>query len=95
MIDAARENNVTVTVFQQSRLAPYFIKMREVIESGVLGDIFEIRVSFSGFSRRYDWQTVQSYNAGSMRNTVRTRLTRYCICSISTICRGVREARKL
>jgi scyllo-inositol 2-dehydrogenase (NADP+) len=69
MIDAARENNVTVTVFQQSRLAPYFIKMREVIESGVLGDIFEIRASFSGFSRRYDWQTVQSYNAGSMRNT--------------------------
>lgn len=69
MIDAARENKVTLTVFQQSRLAPYFIKTEEVIRSGVLGDIFEIRAAFGGFSRRYDWQTVQAYNAGAMRNT--------------------------
>lgn len=55
--------------FQQSRLAPYFVKVREVIDSGVLGRIVAINIAFSGFARRWDWQTIQDNVAGSLYNT--------------------------
>lgn len=69
MIEAAEKNNRILTVFQQSRYAPYFIKVREILDSGVLGRIIQISISFSGFSRRWDWQCLQSRNGGSLLNT--------------------------
>ena len=69
LIDAGKRNNRMFTVFQQSRFAPYFEKVQSVINSGVLGRLVQISISFSGFSRRWDWQTCQDYNAGSMYNT--------------------------
>ena len=47
----------------------YFKKVKEVLASGVLGRIIQISISFDGFARRWDWQTVQEYNAGSLYNT--------------------------
>jgi len=69
LIDAAKKNNVVFTIFQQSRLAEYFEKMEEIIKSGVLGDIKLVRGRWSGFSRRFDWQTAICRDAGNMRNT--------------------------
>lgn len=69
LIDAAKKNNVVFTIYQQSRLAEYFEKMEEVINSGVLGDIKLVRGRWNKFNRRYDWQTLISYDAGAMRNT--------------------------
>lgn len=58
-----------LAIFQQSRFAPYFEKVREVIESGALGRIVQFSVRFSGFQRRWDWQCSRSRNGGSLRNT--------------------------
>lgn len=69
LIETAKANNVTFAVFQQSRFAPYFRKVREILDSGVLGEIYQISIAFSGFSRRWDWQTLQSRNAGGLYNT--------------------------
>lgn len=69
LADAAKKNGVVFTIYQQSGLASYFLKVQEVIDSGVLGDIKLVRVRFSGFSRRYDWQTLICRDAGAMRNT--------------------------
>ncbi len=55
--------------FQQSRNAPYFVKAKEIADSGVLGRIVFVRVAFDGFSRRWDWQTVQRKVAGNLYNT--------------------------
>lgn len=55
--------------FQQSRNAPYFVKAKEVADSGKLGRIVSVRVSFDGFSRRWDWQTVQRMGGGNLYNT--------------------------
>ena len=66
---AARKAGKMFTVFQQSRYAPYFLKVREVIDSGVLGRIVQINISFSGFGRRYDWQSLQEFMGGSLLNT--------------------------
>eukprot|EP01048_Picozoa_sp_COSAG05_P000388 COSAG05_NODE_10_length_39559_cov_64.255423_22_plen_400_part_00 len=55
--------------FQQNRLQPFFEKMQEVIASGVLGEIVHIKSSWSGFQRRWDWQTRQDLWGGSLLNT--------------------------
>jgi len=69
MIEAAEKNNVTLAVFQQSRFAPYFKKIKQIISSGVLGEISEISIRYSSFQRRYDWQTHLAYNGGNSYNT--------------------------
>ncbi|MGN1346864.1 MAG: Gfo/Idh/MocA family protein, partial [Eubacteriales bacterium] len=69
MIRTAQENDVTLTVFQQSRVAPYFLRIREILDSGKLGDIAQITIHFSGYSRRWDWQTSRRYYGGCLLNT--------------------------
>jgi scyllo-inositol 2-dehydrogenase (NADP+) len=69
LIAKAKETGVVFTIYQQSRFAPYFRKIREVIDSGVLGRIVMVRIAFNGFGRRWDWQTIQDYNAGNLLNT--------------------------
>jgi scyllo-inositol 2-dehydrogenase (NADP+) len=69
MIAAARRARRFLAVFQQSRFGPYYRKVREIVDSGLLGRIVEVRISFSGFGRRWDWQTLQEYNGGSLLNT--------------------------
>ena len=69
MVAAAEKNHCYFGVFQQSRFAPYYVKVKEIIDSGVLGRLIDIDIQFNGFSRRWDWQTLQSFNGGSLRNT--------------------------
>ena len=69
LIDIARKQNVFLAVFQQSRFAPYFRKVKEIITSGVLGRVVMIKIAFNGFSRRWDWQTLQEYDGGNLLNT--------------------------
>ena len=63
------ETGRTYLIFLQSRYAPQFVKVREVVESGVLGRIVEVKIASSGFGRRWDWQTLQENVAGSLYNT--------------------------
>lgn len=69
MIKAARENNVMLTVFQNSHFAPYYERIKEIIASGKLGTIHEIDINFSGFSRRWDWQCSNRFYGGNLLNT--------------------------
>lgn len=69
MIETAEKNGVMLAVFQQSRLAPYYKRIKEILASGKLGEIIQISIAFSGFARRWDWQCVQRFCAGSLLNT--------------------------
>lgn len=69
LVAAAEQGGRTLAIFQQSRYAPYFSRVREVIRSGALGEIVQINIAFNGFSRRYDWQTLTSEMGGSLLNT--------------------------
>lgn len=69
LIAKSKETGKLFAIFQQSRFAPYFQQIRKVIDSGVLGRIVLVRIAFNGFGRRWDWQTVQEYNAGNLLNT--------------------------
>ena len=69
LIAAAAQSGTLLAIFQQSRYAPYFCKIQEVIGSGVLGEVVQISIAFNGFSRRYDWQTLTSEIGGNLHNT--------------------------
>ncbi len=69
MIRTAKENAVTLTVFQQSHVAPYFTRICEILDSGKLGEIAQITIHFSGYARRWDWQTSRRYYGGCLLNT--------------------------
>lgn len=69
MIDAAKESGVMLCVFQQSHFAPYYRRIREILDSGILGRIAAVKLQFSGFARRWDWQCLQSFGGGCLRNT--------------------------
>ena len=69
LIDTAKKQKRMLAVFQNSRFTAYFMKIKEILDSKVLGDIIQISIDFSGYARRWDWQTLQSYNAGNLYNT--------------------------
>jgi predicted dehydrogenase len=56
-------------IFQQSRFAAYFLKVKEILSSGVLGRIAQIGIQFNGFARRWDWQCMLENNGGALANT--------------------------
>ncbi len=69
LMETAKANGVYLAVFQQSFLAPYYMEAQKFIASGKLGEILQIDIHFSGFSRRWDWQTLQGKLGGSVYNT--------------------------
>lgn len=69
LIEASKKSGRTLAIYQQSRFSPAFVQMRKIIASGVLGRIVQVSISFSGFARRWDWQTLKSMNGGSLLNT--------------------------
>lgn len=69
VVTTAKKAKKLFAPFQNSRFYPFFKKTQEVIASGVLGEIVHIQISYSGFSRRWDWQTMQKMNGGNLLNT--------------------------
>ena len=69
IVKAYEKSGKMLNVFQQSRFAPYYTEIRKIIDSGKLGRPVQYSIAFSGFSRRWDWQTYQGYNGGEVRNT--------------------------
>ncbi|MBI3946590.1 MAG: Gfo/Idh/MocA family oxidoreductase [Armatimonadetes bacterium] len=69
LIAVSKRAGKVLAIFQQSRYSPVFLKLREVLASGVLGRIVQISMAWNGFGRRWDWQTLQKFNGGSLLNT--------------------------
>ncbi len=69
MIEAAKNAGRLVAPFQNRRYEPHFLKVRDIIESGILGEIHQIRIAWHGFKRRWDWQTLQEFGGGDLSNT--------------------------
>jgi len=68
MIAVANEAKRILTVHQNYRYAADFIKIREIIDSGVLGRIIQINIAVHQFQRRWDWQTLKRYGGGILNN---------------------------
>lgn len=69
LIRTAKENNVIISAFHQTLYDPLYLKVKEIMQSGILGDPQQINLRYSGFARRWDWQTLQSFCGGSVYNS--------------------------
>lgn len=69
VIAAAKKSGKIYAPFQQSRNAPAFQQMKKVMDSGVLGRVVMVKIAYNGYARRWDWQTLQEFSAGSLYNT--------------------------
>lgn len=69
LIRIAKEKGLVLAVFQQTFFAPFYQDILRIIESGILGDILQVSIRYNGFSRRWDWQTLQKRMGGNAYNT--------------------------
>ena len=45
-----------------------FKKAMEIIDSGILGNVFEIKLTRNSYQRRCDWQTISEFGGGQLLN---------------------------
>lgn len=69
LMRVAKENGRVLAVFHNTQTAPFYLHALETVSSGKLGEIKQISIFYNGFSRRWDWQTLQKKLAGSVYNT--------------------------
>jgi scyllo-inositol 2-dehydrogenase (NADP+) len=69
LIDASKKSGKTLAIYQQSRYSPAFQKIKEIIASGTIGRVVQVSITYNGFARRWDWQTLQERNGGNLMNT--------------------------
>jgi predicted dehydrogenase len=69
LINTAKKHGVLITAFHQSLYSPATNVIRDILPTGKLGNIMQINLCWSGFSRRWDWQTLQNHCAGGVYNT--------------------------
>jgi len=68
MIAAARKADRYLTVFHHQRYAGDFLKVREILEQGLLGRIRLLKIAVNHFGRRWDWQTLMKNGGGKLNN---------------------------
>jgi scyllo-inositol 2-dehydrogenase (NADP+) len=69
LVQLAREKGVRLFVHLMHVHRPEFRKLKETIESGILGDIFSVRTSWTNYARRWDWQCLKKNGGGQLNNT--------------------------
>ncbi|HQK21484.1 MAG TPA: Gfo/Idh/MocA family oxidoreductase [Candidatus Latescibacteria bacterium] len=69
MIRARDQSGKCLFPFHNYRYTKEYLHLKEMIASGILGDVFEIRMRALAFSRRNDWQTTRLYGGGVLNNT--------------------------
>ncbi len=68
LVKAAKKSKGLLLARQNMRFDPAFLHIREVIDSGILGEVFAIRLCRHSFNRRDDWQTIKEFSGGLLNN---------------------------
>ncbi len=68
LLAAAKKAKGTLYIRHNRRFEPAFNHIRQVIDSGILGDVYEIKLCRHGYQRRDDWQTLISCGGGQLLN---------------------------
>jgi len=50
------------------RFDPMLLVAQEIIRSGKIGPVFEVKISVASYQRRADWQTLSKYGGGQLLN---------------------------
>ncbi len=69
MIAQAQESKKHLFIHQNRRFDRQFTHLKEVVESGQIGQLYHIRNYSNSFVRRDDWQTLSKNGGGVLNNT--------------------------
>lgn len=50
------------------RFEDHFEQVQKIIDSGILGQVYEIKLARNGYDRRRDWQTLSEFGGGQLLN---------------------------
>ncbi len=65
---ASEKSEGTLYVRHNRRFEPAFQHIREILDSGVLGRVYDIKLRRHGYQRRDDWQTLMRCGGGQLLN---------------------------
>jgi predicted dehydrogenase len=65
---AAKDAKRVLTIYQPHRLMAYYQQVKQVIASGKLGTVYQVKRGGFGWVRRNDWQTLQKFGGGMLSN---------------------------
>ncbi len=65
--EAARRRRV-LTVYQPRRADAEFQHLRRLLASGIVGDVYHVRIGMFQFAIRDDWQALRRYGGGMLNN---------------------------
>ncbi|MCD6520186.1 MAG: Gfo/Idh/MocA family oxidoreductase [Anaerolineae bacterium] len=68
LVELANQAPGELYVRHNRRFEPAFQYIREVIESGILGEVYEVKLCRVFYQRRDDWQTLKKYGGGLLLN---------------------------
>ncbi len=63
-----KEGTPRLFIHQQRRWEAAFLKVKEVIDSGILGEVYEVNIEENGYQNRDDWQTLSRFGGGQLLN---------------------------
>ncbi|MDO8686305.1 MAG: Gfo/Idh/MocA family oxidoreductase, partial [Clostridiales bacterium] len=66
--NTAEKSSGRLFIRHNRRFDPDFLSVREIIASGILGEVFMIKLARNGFHRRDDWQTLKEFGGGQLLN---------------------------
>lgn len=68
MIEASESSGLILAPFQNRRFEAHYRKIVELINSGDLGEVLQIRMCWHRFTRRWDWQASRKFSGGALFN---------------------------
>ena len=68
MIAVAKASRRLLTCFQNRRVDADFLEVQRIIDSGLLGRVFLVRIGNYRYDRRRDWQTLTRLGGGMLNN---------------------------
>jgi len=68
MMTAAQAAGKQLLPWLPARWGSDFVRLREIVSAGTIGNVFFVRRAVSSFGTRCDWQTERQYGGGYLRN---------------------------
>ena len=68
IVRSAARRGLLLTVYQPLRASAFFQHLRKVLASGLIGEVYHVRLGAFGFVRRNDWQSLRKYGGGMLNN---------------------------
>jgi predicted dehydrogenase len=68
MFAAAEQHSRLLTCSQNRRYSADFLRIRDLMEIGAVGELVEIKIAWHSFRRRWDWQTLRRCGGGALNN---------------------------